>query len=59
MSTWLSGWAFAFDSGGDSGDLGLVPYQVPCREPASPSAYVSASLCLSWINKIKTNKIKL
>ena len=28
-----------------------VPYQAPCMEPASPSAYVSASLCLSWINK--------
>ena len=24
-----------------------VPHRVPCREPASPSAYVSAFLCLS------------
>ena len=23
----------------------LVPHQAPCREPASPSACVSASLC--------------
>ena len=23
----------------------------PCREPASPSAYVSASLCVSLMNK--------
>ena len=24
-----------------------VPHQAPCREPASLSAYVSASLCIS------------
>ena len=24
-----------------------VPHQAPCRKPASPSAWVSASLCLS------------
>ena len=24
-----------------------VPYRVPCMEPASPSAYVSAPLCVS------------
>ena len=38
-----------------------VPQQAPCREPASPSAYVSASLCVSHeqINKIlKKNKIR-
>lgn len=29
-----------------------APGQAPCREPASPSAYRSASLCLSRINKI-------
>ena len=36
-----------------------VPRQAPCIEPASPSAYVSASVCMcfSWINKIfKKNK---
>ena len=31
----------------------IVPHWAPCMEPASPSAYISASLslCLSWINK--------
>ena len=28
-----------------------VPYWAPGMEPASPSAYVSVPLCLSWINK--------
>ena len=28
-----------------------VPHQAPCMEPASPSAYVSASLSVSLINK--------
>ena len=28
-----------------------VPHQAPCKEPASPSAYVSASLCVSLMNK--------
>ena len=31
----------------------------PCREPAFPSACVSASLCLSWINKILKKKFLL
>ena len=30
----------------------------PAREPASPSIYVSASLCLSWINKTFKKKKK-
>ena len=36
------------------GSWGWVPYPAACRESASPSAYVSASLslCLSWINKL-------
>ena len=34
------------------GSWDWVPHQAPCMEPASPSACVSASLCLSWINKI-------
>ena len=36
------------------GSWDRVPHGDPCRESASPSAYVSASLCvcLSWINKI-------
>ena len=31
-----------------------VPHRAPCRDPASPSAYVSAFLCVSHgqINKI-------
>ena len=28
-----------------------VPHRAPCMEPASPSAYVSASLCVSLMNK--------
>ena len=28
-----------------------VPHQAPCMEPASPAAYVSASLSLSFMNK--------
>ena len=28
-----------------------VPHQAPHREPASPSTYVSASLCASLMNK--------
>ena len=27
------------------------PRQAPCMEPVSPSAYVSASLCVSVMNK--------
>ena len=33
----------------ESGDQ--VPQLVPCREPASPSAYVSVSLCVSLMDK--------
>ena len=39
---WLSGKASAFGSGHDP-----VLHLVPHREPTSPSAYVSASLCVS------------
>ena len=28
-----------------------VPHRDPCMEPASPSAYVSASICVSLMNK--------
>ena len=36
-----------------------VPHPAPCREPASPSAYVSASLCVSLVDKqIKSLKKK-
>ena len=31
-----------------------VPHLVPCMEPVSPSAYVSASLSVSPMNKIKS-----
>ena len=40
----------AFGSGRDPG-RDQVPYQAPCRELASPSGYVSASLCVSLMNK--------
>lgn len=39
---WLSGWASTFSSGHDPGVL-----EPPSREPASPSTYVSNSLCVS------------
>ena len=41
----------AFGSGRDPGVLGSSPTWVPRREPASPSAYVSASLSLFLMNK--------
>ena len=45
MPGWLSGWASAFGSGHDPlGSWDGVLHQAPCREPASPPAYVSASL---------------
>ena len=46
---WLRLWSWSGDQ---------VPYQALCEEPASSSAYVSASLCLLWINKqnLKKNK---
>ena len=28
-----------------------VPHRAPCKEPASSSAYVSATLCISLMNK--------
>ena len=38
--------------------LGMIPgswdrvlHQAPCRDPASPYAYISASLCVSLMNK--------
>ena len=51
---WLSGWATAFGPGCDPAVLGLSPTSGPCTEPASPSACVSASLCVSheYINEI-------
>ena len=33
------------------GSWDRVPHQAPHREPASPSAYVSGSLCVSLMNK--------
>ena len=42
---WRSGLAPAFGPGRDSGDPGSNP--TPGMEPASPSAYVSASVSLS------------
>ena len=40
------------------GSWDQVPHRASCMEPASPSAYVSASLCVSLMNKyIKSLKI--
>ena len=45
---WRSGLAPAFGPGHDPGDPGSNPMSGSwCMEPASPSAYVSASLCVS------------
>ena len=33
------------------GSRDQVPYQTPCGETGSPSAYVSDSLCVSLMNK--------
>ena len=33
-----------------------VLHQAPYGKPASPSAYVSVSLCLSWVNKFQKKK---
>ena len=49
---WLSGWASAFGSQVMIlGSWDWVLHQAPCREPALPFAYVSASLCVSLMNK--------
>ena len=40
---WVALW-LASASGRDPGSGNQVPHQAPCREPASPSAYVSVSL---------------
>ena len=47
MPGWLSGWASAFGSGHDPGIWDRVPHWAPHMEPASPSACVSAFLCVS------------
>ena len=59
---WRSGLAPAFGPGRDPGDPGSNPTSGSrCMEPASPSAYVSASFSLSLsvtiIKKIKIKKI--
>ena len=49
---WRSGLVPAFVLGRDPGDPGSNPTSGSwCMEPASPSAYVSASLCVSFVNK--------
>ena len=47
--SWLSGWASTFGSSCDIWDW--VLYEVPCGESASPSVFISTSLCVSLINK--------
>ena len=61
MPGWLSGWAPAFGSGRDPRIRDQVLHWAPCEEPASPSAYISASplnLCLSLINIKKIKKTR-
>ena len=54
---WLSGWASAFGSERLSKPRDQVPHQDLCMEPASPpSSYVSASLCVSLMNKWNIQK---
>ena len=43
----LRGGVSAFGSGHDLGSWDGVLHWAPCMEPASPSAWVSASVCLS------------
>ena len=43
---WLSGLAPPWAQGRILDFLDQVPHQTPCVEPASPSACVSASLCV-------------
>ena len=40
------------------GSWNWVPHRAPCREPASPSACVSASLCLLWMNEWMNQSLK-
>ena len=47
MPGWLSGWASAFAQGCDPRVRDRILKWDPCRESASPSAYDSASLCVS------------
>ena len=55
---WRSGLAPAFGPGHDPGDPGLNPMSGSrCMEPASPSAYVSASLSLCDYHKKKISVI--
>ena len=60
MPGWLCGWAPAFGSGRDPRIQDRVSHQAPCEEPASPSAYVFASLSLSMslMNKIFLKNLK-
>ena len=56
---WRSGLAPAFGPGRDPGDPGSNPTSGSrCMEPASPSAYVSASLSLSLCDYHKLKKKK-
>ena len=41
----------AFGSEHDLGSWDRVPHRAPYMDPASPSAYVSASLPVSFMNK--------
>ena len=53
IPAWFSGLCLPSAQGMILESRDQVPRQAPCMEPASPSACVSASVCvcLSWINK--------
>ena len=51
QAKWLSGLAPPSAQGMILESWDRVPRQAPCMEPASPSACVYASLCVSLMNK--------
>ena len=51
MGGCLGGSASAFGSGRDPGSRDRVPHRAPCKEPASSSVSVSASLSVFLMNK--------
>ena len=55
---WLSGLVLPSAQGVILETQDRVPHQAPCMEPASPSACVSASLCVSLRNKKKKYLLK-
>ena len=48
---WVAQWLTVFGSGSDPRIWDQVLHRAPQGEPASSSAYVPASLCVSLMNK--------